>query len=87
MRVRSTADGAPLQVLQGHTDAVRALVLSADGQRLYSGSWDNTLRVWSTADGAPLQTKKVLPGVKALALSADGQRLYSGAKNRTVLVW
>ena len=59
---------------------VWALALSADGQRLYSGSEDSTVRVWSTADGAPLQT---LQGhtdcVCALAVSADGQRLYSGS--------
>jgi WD40 repeat protein len=78
----------PLQTLQGHTDAVRALALSADGQRLYSGSWDSTVRVWSTADGAPLQTLQGHAGcVSALALSADGQRLYSGASDTTVRVW
>ena len=97
VRVWSTADAAPLQTLQGHADYVRftirylfgtALALSADGQRLYSGSVDSTVRVWSTADGTPLQ---MLQGhtawVRALALSADGQRLYSGSQDSTVRVW
>jgi len=76
------------RVLSGHAGSVHALVLSPDGQRLYTGSQDRTVRVWSTADGALLQTLKVhTGGVRALTLSADGQRLYSGAKNRTVLVW
>ena len=29
-----------------YTCGVRALTLSADGQRLYSGARDNTVRLW-----------------------------------------
>jgi len=58
-----------------------------DGQRLYSGSDDEAVRVRSTAVGAPLQTLEGhTSGVCALAVSADGQRRYSGSKHRTVRV-
>lgn len=40
---------------QGHTNAIRALALSRDGQTLYSGSRDNTIRVWRTRDGMQLR--------------------------------
>ena len=36
-----------LNAFQGHTDAVRALAV-ADG-RLFSGSYDGTVRVWDEA--------------------------------------
>ena len=76
------------RVLSGHAGSVHALVLSPDGQRLYTGSQDRTVRVWSTADGALLQTLQGhKSSVNALAVSADGQRLYSGSQDRTVRVW
>ena len=46
-----------LKTLQGHTDAVRALAV-ADG-RLFSGSYDSTVRVW---DEASMQCLEVLKG-------------------------
>jgi WD repeat-containing protein 48 len=33
-------------VVQGHTDNVRALLLNAEGTLLLSGSSDNTVRLW-----------------------------------------
>jgi hypothetical protein len=32
--------------LRGHTDQVMSVAFSPDGQRLASGSWDNTLILW-----------------------------------------
>jgi WD40 repeat protein len=76
------------RVLSSHTLPVHALVVSADGQRLYSGSEDRTVVVWSTAGGAPLQTLQGHTGtVWALAVSANGQQLYSGSQDNTVRVW
>jgi WD40 repeat protein len=38
-------------VLEGHTDCVRAVVFSRDGQLVASASDDETVRVWETATG------------------------------------
>lgn len=35
--------------LEGHTQPVDALALSADGRKVASGSWDGTVRIWSPA--------------------------------------
>jgi WD40 repeat protein len=47
----TTADGSPLSTLRtlaGHEGAVLALCLSADGQTLFSGGYDRTIRFCAT---------------------------------------
>ena len=40
-----------LQVLEGHTDRVCAVAISADGTKIASGSFDETVRIWSEETG------------------------------------
>ena len=40
-------NGRPLATLRGHTNLVRKVWFSPDGNRLYSESRDNSLRVWN----------------------------------------
>ncbi|KAK5991625.1 Vegetative incompatibility protein HET-E-1 [Cladobotryum mycophilum] len=79
---------ACLQTLEGHNNSVNSVVFSPDGQRLASGSGDNTVKIWDTNSGACLQT---LEGhnnsVKSVMFSLDGQRLASGSDDSTVKIW
>ena len=65
-------DGTHLQTLEGHTSYVFALAVGLDG-KVYSGSFDKTIRVWSGDDGAHVRT---LVGhadsITALAVGSDG---------------
>lgn len=65
----------------GHTDAVRALATS-DG-KLFSGSYDGTVKVWDTET---LECLKTLAGhagpVRTLVLSAG--HMFSGSYDKTV---
>ncbi|KAK0731983.1 HET-R [Lasiosphaeris hirsuta] len=79
---------ACLQTLEGHRDSVLSVTFSPDGQRLASGSGDNTIKIWDTASGQCLQT---LEGhhdwVWSVTFSPDGQRLASGSVDNTIKIW
>ncbi len=51
-------------VLQGHTDAVRAVAWSPHGGRLASTGLDGAVRLWAASDGAATATWEVRPAVK-----------------------
>ena len=46
--------GTPVRLLKGHTNAVLSLAFSPDGQRILSGSGDDTARLWDVS--TPLDT-------------------------------
>ena len=47
----SSSAGSLARTLTGHTDWVRGLAVSPDGQWIVSGSWDATVRIWQLSDG------------------------------------
>jgi WD40 repeat protein len=71
--------------LDGHTEAVWAVALSADARTAVSASLDGTVRVW---DVAARRGTRVLDGhsrgVTAVALSPDGRHVVSGSLDGTV---
>ncbi|KZP12137.1 WD40 repeat-like protein, partial [Athelia psychrophila] len=77
------------QVIEGHTDNVRSVAFSPDGERIASGSYDQTIRIWDARTG------KVVAGpfwghtdyVRSVALSPDGERVASGSNDQTIRVW
>jgi len=74
--------------LEGHTNAVRGVALSADGQLLASGSFDGTVRLWEVSSGQQLATLEGhTGGVWSVVLSADGRLLASGGTSGTVQLW
>jgi WD40 repeat protein len=48
--------GRELRTLEGHSDSVNSVVVTPDGKRAVSASWDNTLKVWDVEAGAALVT-------------------------------
>ncbi|KAJ4375750.1 hypothetical protein N0V85_009017, partial [Neurospora sp. IMI 360204] len=77
-----------LQTLQGHSSDVGSVAFSPDGQRLASGSVDETIKIWDPASGSCLQTLEGHSGsVSSVAFSPDGQRLASGSYDDTIKIW
>ena len=74
-------------VLSGHKGAVRALALSPDGQTIFTGGDDGTVRSWGVTDGkaqgAALATGHAGP-VLTVAVSPDGKTIMTGSADKTV---
>ena len=74
--------------LEGHAGSVSSVAFSPDGQRLASGSADQTVKIWDSATGKELFALKGHAGrVTSVAFSPDGQRLASGSGDKTVKIW
>lgn len=72
----------------GHTDAVRCVAFSADGQRLASASMDKSVIVWDAATGKEIVRLLGHTGhVLGVAFGPDGKRLASASEDRTVRIW
>ncbi|MBD2204724.1 WD40 repeat domain-containing protein, partial [Calothrix sp. FACHB-168] len=88
LKVWDWQTGQQLRTLEGHSDSVNAIALSADGKYAISASGDNTLKVWDWQTGQQLRT---LEGhsdwVNAIALSADGKYAISASDDKTLKVW
>ena len=45
-----------MYLLSGHAGGVSSVALSADGSKVVSGSYDNTVKIWSVDNGEVMQT-------------------------------
>ncbi|HVY68389.1 MAG TPA: serine/threonine-protein kinase, partial [Verrucomicrobiae bacterium] len=75
--------GDSAAILQGHEHVVSSLALSPDGNRLYSASFDTTVREWSLQEGRELR-RWTMPGslFAAIALDPTGSLLAGEGGNR-----
>jgi len=73
-------------VMHGHRGAVEAVLFAADGETLYSGGEDVTVRAWDVKSGAQ---RRVLRGHDSAvtALARSGELLLSASLDRTVKSW
>ena len=73
--------------LSGHTWTVEALTWSMNGQYLFSGSWDTTVRKWDPWSGECKLVMKTSYIVACMACSPDDVHIASNGKHGTVHIW
>ncbi|KAH7903621.1 WD40-repeat-containing domain protein, partial [Hygrophoropsis aurantiaca] len=75
--------------IKAHTDVVRSLVYTLDGQQFITASDDKSIRVWDAATGQEIGDPMTghEDEVDQIALGRDGRRIASSSEDSTVRVW
>jgi WD40 repeat protein len=81
--------GTPLlRMLEGHSNYVSGVAVTADGKRAVSASQDRTLKVWDLDSGRALRTLEGHSNyVSGVAVTPDGKRAVSASQDDTLKVW
>jgi WD40 repeat protein len=86
-------NGPPLdfvldRTIRGHSGWVTSVAFSVDGQRLASGSWDQSVKIWDVRSGQQLSmVASKMKEVQALAFSRDGRWLAAENSSDSVTLW
>ena len=71
-----------------HNDLVTSVAISADGNRVVTGSWDNTAKIvdWNGAAWGEVYTIAHGGWARSVAISADSNKVVTGAIDGTAIV-
>ncbi|HEX2750124.1 MAG TPA: protein kinase family protein [Verrucomicrobiales bacterium] len=74
--VSSDDGGEPVRAVHVHAAPVVDVAISADGQFLLTGSWDQTTRISHLSDGEPLALAAGWGGTGSAGFSTDGRHFW-----------
>jgi WD40 repeat protein len=91
---RGLSVGDPVKIVEiarfrGHNLNCPSLVVSADGQRILSGSQDGSMIHWDRETGRMIRrfTEQLLGLIESVAISPDGRRGLSGGRDTILRLW
>ena len=82
-----TQDSRIRATLKGHTDFVSSIAFSPDGEKLVSGSWDNSIILWDPYTYKKIETGLHTNDVTSVTFSPDGQRIASAGADKVIRLW
>jgi len=74
-------------LLIGHTRAVTAVAVAADGRLLSAGGYDRSLRVWDLSMRRPIATLHAGSAVLSLTAAADSDLVATGHFGHELVLW
>lgn len=80
-------NGSLLHSYEGHTNDVKAVVLSPDGRILISGSYDRTIKIWNTNSGQIIASIEAVEPVIHLVIAPDGKTFISQHEKPVLQHW
>ena len=75
------------RTLNGHTDAVLTVAISADGKKIVSGSADQNMIIWDVETGKICYINRHLSAVNTLAITPDNHTIISGSADGKIQLW
>ena len=82
----SIYQGKEINRLEAHDLEISAMAVSADGNYIASGGWDNTIHLWKL-DGTRIGSQEHAAEVMGVSISADGKIVASGDNAGTIKIW
>jgi WD40 repeat protein len=79
-----------IKIFSGHQHWVKAIAFSPEGQRLVSGSFDQTVKLWDLRTGVWMCVMTLLGHtgfVTSVAFSLKEDRVASSSYDQTVKIW
>ncbi|KAG2739657.1 WD40 repeat-like protein [Suillus brevipes Sb2] len=88
IKILDAKTGKLVATLKGHTDMVRCLAWTKDGQTLISGSHDCSIRTWNTTKWEQTAVLDDHTGiVYAIAISPNDRIMASASSDKTARLW
>lgn len=75
-----------MDVLYGHTEAVRTVFLLASAKLIFTSGYDTIVRMWNTEDGLSIASSRPL-GCTIRAVAADRRLLIAGGTDGFIHCW
>ncbi len=86
--LRSITDNRIVKRFPGHTDMIKALAFSRNGEFILSGSWDQQIILWEVKSGKRIKTFTGHAGIiYSLEFSSDHKNFVSTSHDNTVRLW
>ncbi|MCA8961118.1 MAG: protein kinase [Planctomycetes bacterium] len=82
-----SAVGRPIGRLEGHDDRVTDLAFSPDGERVLTGSVDQTARLWSLTGELLATLDRHGSGVQSVAFDPTGQSMLTTSADQSACLW